>query len=97
MSFQLVTLASRLPLVASMPRDQENRIKAVGIPNTSVGTGFLDNLASQLKIGRHAAYRRAVQRILNTIKKNYESGEYGSTTEAEYAFRKLVEQEEEHE
>lgn len=79
-----------------MPGEQENRIKAVRIPNTRVDTGFLDNLASQLKIGRHAAYRRAVQRILNTIKKNYESGEYGSTTEAEYAFRKLVEQEEEH-
>jgi hypothetical protein len=78
-----------------MPRDQENRMKAIHIPNTSVGTGFLDHLASQLKIGRHAAYRRAVQRILDTIKKNYESGEYGSTTEAEHALRKLVEQEEE--
>ena len=78
-----------------MPREQENRIKGVRIPSSSVGTGFLDDLASQLKIGRHAAYRRAVQRILRTIKKNYESGEYGSTTEAEYAFRKLVEQEEE--
>jgi hypothetical protein len=78
-----------------MPRDQENRMKAVQSPNASVGTEFLDHLASQLKIGRHAAYRRAVQRILDTIKKNYESGQYSSTTEAEHAFRKLVEQEEE--
>jgi hypothetical protein len=77
-----------------MPRGQESRMKAVRIPGT-VPTDFLDHLASQLKIGRHAAYRRAVQRILGTIKKNYESGEYGSTTEAEHAFRKLVEQEEE--
>jgi len=46
-----------------------------------VATGFLDRLASQLKIGRDAAYRRAVQRTLETVRKNYESGEYHSTTE----------------
>jgi len=56
-------------------------------------TGFLDKLASELKIGRHAAYRHAVQRVLATVKKNYESGQYRSTTEAEYMLRKLVEQE----
>jgi hypothetical protein len=56
-------------------------------------TGFLDRLASELKIGRHAAYRHAVQRVLETVRKNYESGQYRSTTEAEYMLRKLVEQE----
>jgi hypothetical protein len=56
-------------------------------------TGFLDKLASELKIGRHAAYRHAVQRVLEIVKKNYESGQYRSTTEAEYMLRKLVEQE----
>ena len=56
-------------------------------------TGFLDRLASELKIGRHSAYRHAVQRVLATVKKNYESGQYRSTTEAEYMLRKLVEQE----
>ena len=60
-----------------------------GIPPT----GFLDKLASDLKIGRHAAYRHAVQRALETVRKNYESGEYRSTTEAEYMLRKLAEQE----
>jgi hypothetical protein len=60
-----------------------------GIPPT----GFLDKLASELKIGRHAAYRHAVQRVLETVRKNYESGQYRSTTEAEYMLRKLVEQE----
>jgi len=50
-------------------------------------------LASELKIGRHAAYRHAVQRVLATVRKNYESGQYRSTTEAEYMLRKLVEQE----
>jgi hypothetical protein len=56
-------------------------------------TGFLDKLASELKIGRHAAYRHAVQRVLEIVKKNYESGQYRSTTEAEYMLRKLVDQE----
>jgi hypothetical protein len=56
-------------------------------------TGFLDKLASELKIGRHAAYRHAVQRVLEIVRKNYESGQYRSTTEAEYTLRKLVEQE----
>jgi hypothetical protein len=55
-------------------------------------TGFLDRLASELKIGRHAAYRHAVQRVLETVRKSYESGQYRSTTEAEYMLRKLVEQ-----
>jgi hypothetical protein len=55
-------------------------------------TGFLDKLASELKIGRHADYRHAVQRVLETVRKNYESGQYRSTTEAEYMLRKLVEQ-----
>jgi hypothetical protein len=56
-------------------------------------TGFLDRLASELKIGRHAAYRHSVQRVLEMVRKNYESGQYRSTTEAEYMLRKLVEQE----
>ena len=58
-------------------------------------TAFLDALASQLKIGRSSAYRRAVQQTLETVKKNYESGEYQSTTEAELTLRKLVDREEE--
>ena len=60
-----------------------------GIPPT----GFLDKLASELKIGRHSAYRHAVQRVLETVRKSYESGLYRSTTEAEYMLRKLVDQE----
>ena len=35
-----------------------------------------------------------VQRALETVKKNYESGEYRSTTEAELTLRKLVEADE---
>jgi hypothetical protein len=62
-------------------------------PRMSVDTGFLDKLASELKIGRHADYRHAVHRALQTVRKNYESGAYRSTTEAELMLRKLVEHE----
>lgn len=75
-----------------MLRGQQDQItddRLPGIPSTD----FLDRLASDLKIGRHAAYRHTVQRVLETVKKNYASGRYRSTTEAEYMLRKLVEQE----
>jgi hypothetical protein len=62
--------------------------------NPTVNTEFLDRLASQLKIGKDAAGRRAIERILDTTKKNYESGQYQSTAEAERDFRQLVEREE---
>ena len=75
-----------------MFRGQDARIPNAHLPEAS--SGFLDRLASQLKVGRHAAYRRAVQRVFETVKRNYESGEYRSTTEAEHVFRKLIEKEE---
>jgi hypothetical protein len=62
--------------------------------NPGVGTEFLDRLASQLKIGKNAACRRAIERILDIIKKNHEDGQYQSPTEAERDFRQLVEREE---
>jgi hypothetical protein len=62
--------------------------------NPSVTTEFLDRLASQLKIGKSAAGRRAVERILDVMKKDYESGKYQSPADAEREFRQLVEREE---
>lgn len=61
--------------------------------NPTMSTDFLDRLASQLKIGKDPANRRAVERILDTIKKSYENGKYQSPTEAERDFRQLVEAE----
>lgn len=55
-----------------------------------MSTGFLDRLATQLKTNKSAACRRAIQRILETVKKNYEDGRYRSQTEAESEFRKLL-------
>jgi len=57
----------------------------------SLSTEFLDRLASQLKIGKEPASRRAIERILDVIKKSYENGQYQSPTEAERDFRQLVE------
>jgi hypothetical protein len=71
---------------------QQIRITSARLPSIPA-TGFLDRLASELKIGRHAEYLHAVQRTLETVRKNYESGQYRSTTEAELTLRKLVEQE----
>ena len=60
-----------------------------------MSTEFLDRLASQLKIGKDPASRRAVERILDVIKKSYADGKYQSPVEAERDFRQLVERERE--
>jgi hypothetical protein len=60
----------------------------------SLSTEFLDRLASQLKVGKDPACRRAIERILDVIKKGYENGQYQSPIEAERDFRQLVEREE---
>lgn len=55
---------------------------------------FLERLANQFKIGKDAVCRRAIERILDIIKKSYENGKYQSSTEAERDFRQLVEHDE---
>jgi hypothetical protein len=59
-----------------------------------VSTEFLDRLASQLKLGKDAVSRRAIERILDVIKNSYETGKYPSPVEAERDFRQLVDDEE---
>ena len=59
-----------------------------------MSAGFLDQLATQLRINKTTACRRAIQRILDVIKKEYERGKFGSHTEAENDFRRLVDREE---
>jgi hypothetical protein len=55
-----------------------------------VSTEFLDRLASQLKVGKDPASRRAIERILDVIKRGYEEGKYENPVEAERDFRQLV-------
>ena len=55
-----------------------------------MSTEFLGRLASQLKVGKDPASRRAIERILDIIKKSYEDGKYQSPVEAERDFRQLV-------
>ena len=55
-----------------------------------MSTEFLDRLASQLKIGKGPASRRAIERILDITKTSYETGQYENPVEAERDFRRLV-------
>jgi hypothetical protein len=55
-----------------------------------MNTQYLDQLAQQLKADKSPACRRAIERILATMKKRCEDGEYDSRTKAELDFRTLV-------
>jgi hypothetical protein len=55
-----------------------------------MNTRYLDQLAQQLKAHKSPACRRAIERILATMKKRCEDGEYDSRTKAELDFRTLV-------
>ncbi len=59
-----------------------------------MSTDFLDRLANQLKVDKSAACRRAIQRILAVVKKNFEDGKYENDVEAEADFRRLVDRDE---
>jgi hypothetical protein len=54
----------------------------------------LDRLASQLRANKSAACRRAIQRILAVVKKNFEDDKYKNDVEAEADFRQLVDRDE---
>ena len=56
-------------------------------------TQFLGRLAQVLKAGKNAACQRAIGRLLTSMKKRYEDGEYESPSQAQAAFRILVDEE----
>jgi hypothetical protein len=56
-----------------------------------MNTGFLEQLARQLRIGKTPGCRRAINRILEDMKKRCENGEYKTPMAAESAFREFVE------
>jgi hypothetical protein len=75
------TLKQRTTVRAAQYRDSYN---------LCVSTDFLGRLASQLRANKSAACRRAIQRILAVVKKNFEDGKYKNDVEAEADFRQLV-------
>ena len=54
---------------------------------------FLTQLAHQLRIGKSPSCRRAINRILEQVKKRCESGEFATPMAAESALREFVEKE----
>ena len=52
---------------------------------------FLDRLAQQLRIDKTPSCRRAINRILEEMKKRCESGDYKTPMAAELDFREFVE------
>lgn len=62
--------------------------------NLCVNTDFLDRLANQLRANKSAACRRAIQRILAIVKRNFEEGKYKNDVAAEADFRHLVDRDE---
>jgi hypothetical protein len=54
-----------------------------------MGTEYLDQLAHQLKVDKTPACRRAINRILEDLKKRCENGEYRDPKEAESALSTL--------
>ena len=67
----------------------ESELYTSGVRNTQ----FLERLAQVLKVAKNAACQRAIGRLLASMKKRYEDGEYESPSEAESAFRRLVDEE----
>ena len=59
-------------------------------PPSIMDTEYLVRLAHQLRIDKTPACRRAINRILEEMKKRCENGEYRDPKEAESAFRKFV-------
>ena len=53
-------------------------------------TEFLSRLASQLKLNKQPAERRAVDKLLNEVTEKYEDGRYANRCDAEREFRELV-------
>jgi hypothetical protein len=56
-------------------------------------TAFLNRLAKILKRGKSAPCQRAIERLLGAVQKRYEDGQFDGPSEAEAAFRELVNKE----
>jgi hypothetical protein len=59
----------------------------------TMDSSFLNRLAKVLKRGKSAPCQRAIERLLAAVRTRYEDGQFSSTSEAEAAFRELVNKE----
>lgn len=55
-------------------------------------TEFLSHLASQLKLDKQPAQRRAVEKLLRVVAEKYEVGLYANRCDAERDLRALVDE-----
>jgi hypothetical protein len=55
-------------------------------------TEFLSRLASQLKLDKQPAERRAVEKLLRVVEEKFEVGLYASPCDAERDLRSLVDE-----
>ena len=53
-------------------------------------TEFLSRLATQLKVNKQPAERRAVEKFLHVVTEKYEEGRYANRCDAARDFRELV-------
>jgi len=53
-------------------------------------TEFLIRLASQLKLNKQPAERRAIEKLLHVVTEKYADGRYANRCDAERDFRHLV-------
>jgi hypothetical protein len=53
-------------------------------------TEFLSRLASQLKLHKQPAERRAIEKLLHVVTEKYADGRYANRCDAERDFRDLV-------
>ena len=53
---------------------------------------FLSRLASQLKVNKRPAQRRAVDKLLRVVEEKFDLGTYASPSDAERDLRTLVDQ-----
>jgi hypothetical protein len=56
-------------------------------------TAFLNRLAKVVKVGKSIPCQRAIERLLTSVQKRYENGEFESPSAAEAVLRKLVNKE----
>lgn len=59
-----------------------------------MSTEFLKTMANQLKTDEDIANWSRIDRVLNAVRRNYENGQYKDPSDAEQAFKRMMEKQE---